>query len=105
VNLSVEHRLAFDYDSYISESFLELRVQPKSVAHQWSTGAAPPNKGIYRGNASETLHADVRTALNPKPRIPGGHRGHRHPRLQGDPPRRADYDAALLVEQAAQQQQ
>src|SRR5262245_36629137 len=34
MHLSVEHRLGFDYDAYISESFLELRVQPKSVPHQ-----------------------------------------------------------------------
>jgi transglutaminase-like putative cysteine protease len=32
--LSVEHKFAFEYDSYISESFLELRVQPKTTAHQ-----------------------------------------------------------------------
>ena len=30
MHLSVEHRLAFEYDGYISESFLELRVQPKN---------------------------------------------------------------------------
>jgi transglutaminase-like putative cysteine protease len=32
--LDVEHRLAFEYDGYIRESFLELRVQPKTTAHQ-----------------------------------------------------------------------
>lgn len=32
--LNVEHRLGFAYDVYISESFLELRVQPKTTAHQ-----------------------------------------------------------------------
>jgi len=32
--LDVEHRFAFEYDTYISESFMELRVQPKSTADQ-----------------------------------------------------------------------
>lgn len=32
--LDVEHKLAFEYDGFISESFLELRVQPKSTADQ-----------------------------------------------------------------------
>jgi transglutaminase-like putative cysteine protease len=32
--LRVEHRFAFSYDSYISESFLELRVQPKPTHGQ-----------------------------------------------------------------------
>lgn len=32
--LDVEHRFAFEYDAYISESFMELRVQPKSTTDQ-----------------------------------------------------------------------
>jgi transglutaminase-like putative cysteine protease len=32
--LDVEHRFAFGYDAYISESCLELRVQPKTTADQ-----------------------------------------------------------------------
>ena len=32
--LDVEHRFAFGYDAYISESFLELRVQPKTTSEQ-----------------------------------------------------------------------
>ncbi|HEU4367380.1 MAG TPA: transglutaminase family protein [Methylomirabilota bacterium] len=32
--LDIEHRFAFGYDAYISESFMELRVQPKSTADQ-----------------------------------------------------------------------
>lgn len=32
--LRIEHRFAFSYDSYISESFLELRVQPKPTPSQ-----------------------------------------------------------------------
>jgi transglutaminase-like putative cysteine protease len=32
--LDIEHRFAFEYDAYISESFMELRVQPKTTGHQ-----------------------------------------------------------------------
>ena len=32
--LDVEHRFAFEYDGYISESFMELKLQPKSTADQ-----------------------------------------------------------------------
>jgi transglutaminase-like putative cysteine protease len=49
--LSVEHRLAFEYDRYISESFLELRVQPKTSSHQtvntFSLAVGPPTR-VYR---------------------------------------------------------
>ena len=30
--LDIEHRLSFDYDAYISESFMELRVHPKTTS-------------------------------------------------------------------------
>jgi transglutaminase-like putative cysteine protease len=36
------------------------------VGHGRSYDDVPPNKGIYRGNASETLQAEVRTALATK---------------------------------------
>src|SRR2546426_5012518 len=32
--LQVEHSFAFEYDAFISESFLELRVQPKTTPLQ-----------------------------------------------------------------------
>jgi len=32
--LQVEHSFAFEYDAFISESFLELRVQPKATPQQ-----------------------------------------------------------------------
>jgi len=32
--LDIEHRFTFGYDAYISESFLELRVQPKTTGEQ-----------------------------------------------------------------------
>ena len=34
MHLQVEHRFAFEYDMFISESFLELRVQPKTTPQQ-----------------------------------------------------------------------
>src|SRR2546425_4344975 len=34
MHLQVEHRFAFVYDTFISESFLELRVQPKTTPQQ-----------------------------------------------------------------------
>jgi transglutaminase-like putative cysteine protease len=46
VFLEVEHHLTFDYDAFISESFLELRVQPKTTASQtlaaFSLAVGPP---------------------------------------------------------------
>jgi transglutaminase-like putative cysteine protease len=32
--IDVEHRFAFEYDGYISESFMELKLQPKATADQ-----------------------------------------------------------------------
>jgi transglutaminase-like putative cysteine protease len=32
--LEVEHRLSFDYDAFVRESFIELRMQPKTTPHQ-----------------------------------------------------------------------
>jgi transglutaminase-like putative cysteine protease len=78
------------------------------VAHGRSYDDVPPNKGIYRGNASETLRAEVRTALTPKRAgLPPQESTEviEIPVFKEIPARRTDYDAAILVEQAAQQQQ
>jgi len=51
MRLEVEHTLAFAYDGYISESFLELRVQPKTTPAQTvlSFGlAVGPRARVYR---------------------------------------------------------
>jgi transglutaminase-like putative cysteine protease len=49
--LEIEHRLAFEYDTYISESFLELRVQPKTTDAQtvssFVLSVGPPAR-VYR---------------------------------------------------------
>ena len=49
--LKIEHTLVFAYDSYISESFLELRVQPKATSAQtvasFSLAVGPPTR-VFR---------------------------------------------------------
>ena len=44
--LDVEHRLRFDYDDFMRESWLELRVQPRSspdqTVHSFSLAVGPP---------------------------------------------------------------
>ena len=49
--LNVEHRFAFGYDGYISESFLELRVQPKTTPSQtvasFALSVGPPAR-VFR---------------------------------------------------------
>jgi len=51
MRLEVEHAFAFAYDGYISESFLELRVQPKPTPTQTVlsfTLAVGPRARVYR---------------------------------------------------------
>src|SRR5438132_11121273 len=51
MRLEVEHAFAFEYDGYISESFLELRVQPKATPTQTVlsfTLAVGPRARVYR---------------------------------------------------------
>jgi transglutaminase-like putative cysteine protease len=49
--LDIEHRLSFQYDAWIRESFLELRMQPRSDAqqtlHSFVLAVGPPSK-IFR---------------------------------------------------------
>jgi transglutaminase-like putative cysteine protease len=49
--LQVEHALTFEYDAYISESFLELRVQPKTTPSQtvasFELAVGPPTR-VFR---------------------------------------------------------
>jgi len=46
--LEIEHRLSLEYDGWIRESFLELRMQPKSSSHQtlqsFVLAVGPPSK-------------------------------------------------------------
>ena len=51
MHLRVEHRFAFEYDAFISESFLELRVQPKTTPQQTVSAfelAVGPPTGVHR---------------------------------------------------------
>src|SRR2546425_10858945 len=51
MRLEVEHAFAFEYDGYISASFLELRVQPKTTPTQTVlsfTLAVGPRARVYR---------------------------------------------------------
>ncbi len=57
--LDVEHRLVFQYDAYISETFMELRVEPLSDGHQtlrsFFLAVGPPSRPSryedWNGNA------------------------------------------------------
>jgi transglutaminase-like putative cysteine protease len=51
MRLEIEHAFAFEYDGYISESFLELRVQPKTTPAQTVLAfglAVGPRTRVYR---------------------------------------------------------
>jgi transglutaminase-like putative cysteine protease len=59
--LEIEHRLSFDYDAFVRESFIELRMQPKTIPHQTLLGfviavgpAAPVSR--YRDWNDNTVH-------------------------------------------------
>ena len=59
--LEVEHRLSFAYDSFIRESFLELRMQPKTTAGQtlqsFVLAVGPPTKiSRYRDWNGNVVH-------------------------------------------------
>ena len=51
MHLQIEHRFAFEYDGFISESFVELRVQPKTTPQQTVSSfelAVGPPTGVHR---------------------------------------------------------
>ena len=51
MRLAIEHSFGFEYDGYISESFLELRVQPKTTPTQTLLSfslAVGPRTRVYR---------------------------------------------------------
>jgi transglutaminase-like putative cysteine protease len=59
--LEIEHRLSFAYDAFIRESFLELRMQPKTTQHQslssFVLAVGPPTKvARYRDWNDNTVH-------------------------------------------------
>ncbi|HYB44734.1 MAG TPA: transglutaminase family protein, partial [Candidatus Methylomirabilis sp.] len=59
--LEIEHRLSFSYDAFIRESFLELRMQPKTTANQtlssFVLAVGPPTKvSRYRDWNDNAVH-------------------------------------------------
>ncbi len=57
--LDIEHRLSLQYDAWIRESFLELRMQPKSDAqqtlHSFVLAVGPPSKIFRYRDWTETV--------------------------------------------------
>jgi transglutaminase-like putative cysteine protease len=57
--LEIEHRLSLGYDAWIRESFLELRMQPRSDAHQtlhsFVLAVGPPSKIFRYRDWTETV--------------------------------------------------
>jgi transglutaminase-like putative cysteine protease len=85
--LDIEHRLSFAYDAWIRESFLELRMQPKSSAqqtlHAFVLAVGPPSKiSRYRDwnenvvhhftitNFHERIIVAARSQVNTHPSVP-----------------------------------
>jgi transglutaminase-like putative cysteine protease len=61
VFLEIEHTLSFSYDAFIRESFLELRMQPKTTPHQtlssFVLAVGPPTKvSRYRDWNGNVVH-------------------------------------------------
>jgi transglutaminase-like putative cysteine protease len=61
VFLEIEHRLSFHYDAFIRESFLELRMQPKTTPQQslssFALAVGPPTKvSRYRDWNGNVVH-------------------------------------------------
>src|SRR4029077_15693714 len=59
--LEIEHQLSFAYDAFIRESFLELRMQPKTTEHQalssFVLAVGPPTKvSRYRDWNGNVVH-------------------------------------------------
>ena len=78
------------------------------VAHGRHYDDVPPNKGIYRGSSSETLHAEVRTEVSSRKPISALHEEIRQidvPVYQEMPERRVERMVTAAEEAAAQQQQ
>lgn len=59
--LDIEHRLTFRYDAYVSESWMELRVEPRTTVHQtlnsFFLAVGPPTKVFrYRDWNGNSVH-------------------------------------------------
>ena len=101
--LEIEHRLSFAYDAYIRESFLELRMQPKTTPHQtlssFVLAVGPPTKvSRYRDWNDNAVHhftivsfhdrieVGARSFVNTGPMSPGLAAATDRPREGPEPP-------------------
>jgi transglutaminase-like putative cysteine protease len=85
----------------------ELDERYVVVAHGRHYDDVPPNKGIYRGSARETLRAEVETAVSAHKPVSTLHEELRHidlPVYQEIPERPAERPVTPIEEAAAQQQ-
>lgn len=83
--IEVEHRLSLDYDAFVRESFLELRMQPKSTEHQtlrsFVLAVGPPSKiGRYRDWNDNLVHHFSVTNFHDRIAIAGRSLVQTHPR-------------------------
>lgn len=86
--LDIEHRLTFSYDAFISESWMELRVEPRTTIHQSLNSfflAVGPATKVFRykdwsGNSvhhfgipdyHDTIEVITRSLVDTRPQYPG----------------------------------
>lgn len=86
--LDIEHRLTFAYDSFINESWMELRVEPRTTVHQalnsFFLAVGPPTKVFrfkdWNGNSvhhfgvpdyHEQIEVISRSLVDTRPQYPG----------------------------------
>lgn len=82
--LEVEHHLSFDYSAFIRESFLELRMQPKTTPHQtlssFVLAVGPPSAiARYRDWNDNAVHHFTVTNYHNRIAVEGRSAVHTHP--------------------------
>ena len=82
--LEVEHHLSFDYSAFIRESFLELRMQPKTTADQtlssFVLAVGPPSTiARYRDWNGNAVHHFTVTHYHNRIAVEGRSAVHTHP--------------------------
>jgi len=82
--LEVEHHLSFDYDAFVRESFIELRMQPKTTADQtlssFVLAVGPPSAiARYRDWNDNAVHHFTVTHYHNRLAVAGRSLVHTHP--------------------------